>query len=125
MAKRNIRENKLLRIRRKMAIRKRISGTEEVPRLSVYKSLKHIYAQVIDDTTGNTLESASTLQPEFFAQKKKSIKRTEEAFLVGNILAKKCVEKNITRICFDRNGFRYHGRVKALADGARKSGLKF
>lgn len=125
MIKKNIAKNRLLRFRRKRAIRKKISGTPEVPRISVYRSLKHIYAQAIDDINGNTLVSASTLQPEFKAQKKGDIKRVEEAFLTGRLLAKKCLEKGINRVCFDRNGFMYHGRVKALADGARKQGLRF
>ena len=125
MAKGNVKKSKLLRIRRKISIRKKLSGTAEIPRLSVYRSLKHIYAQVIDDTKGNTLVSASTLQPEFISEKKKKLKKTEEAFLIGEILAKKCLKKEIKRICFDRNGFKYHGRVKAMAEGARKAGLKF
>jgi large subunit ribosomal protein L18 len=125
MSKKNVRKSKLLRITRKMRIRKKISGTPKSPRLCVYRSLKHIYAQVIDDTDDNTLVSASTLQPEFFIQNKEDIKRTEQAFLVGEILAKRCRNKNITKVCFDRNGFKYHGRVKALAQGARKGGLNF
>lgn len=125
MAKKNIAKSKLLRLRRKKTIRKKIYGTLEVPRISVYRSLKHIYAQVIDDTKSYTLVSASTLQPEFITQKKEGLKRTEEAFLVGKIIAKACLEKDIKKVCFDRNGFYYHGRVKALADGARKGGLIF
>ena len=125
MAKKNIAKNKLLRFRRKKSIRKKLFGTPDVPRISIYRSLKHIYAQAIDDTKGYTLVSASTIQPEFIAQKKEGIKPTDEAFLVGKIIAKACLEKNIKNVCFDRNGFYFHGRVKALAEGARKGGLIF
>ncbi|MBC8313697.1 MAG: 50S ribosomal protein L18 [Candidatus Cloacimonetes bacterium] len=125
MPKHNVKKSKLLRIKRKISIRKKLFGTSEIPRLSVYRSLKHIYAQVINDTDGKTLVSTSTLQPEFISKKEKKIKKTKEAFLVGEILAKKCLKKKIDKICFDRNGFKYHGRIKALADGARKVGLKF
>ncbi|MBC8525643.1 MAG: 50S ribosomal protein L18 [Candidatus Cloacimonetes bacterium] len=125
MLRKNVEKNKLLRFRRKISIRKKLFGTAQVPRISVYRSLKHIYAQVINDTNSHTLISASTLDPEFAAQKKEGLKRIEEAFLVGKILAKKCLENKINSVCFDRNGFKYHGRVKALAEGTRKGGLKF
>ncbi len=125
MLKKKITKNKLLRNRRKISIRKKISGTKEKPRISVYRSLKHIYAQVIDDVSEHTLVSASTLQPEFKEQKKDKMKSAEQAFLIGKILAQKCNERNIKNVCFDRNGFKYHGRVKALAEGARKGGLNF
>lgn len=125
MRKSKTSRKRLQRIRRKFSIRKKIVGTPEVPRASVYRSLKHIYIQAIDDDNGHTMVSASTLQPEFLSAKKEKMKKTEQAFLVGEIFAKKCKEKKIDRIKFDRNGFSYHGRIKALADGARKGGLKF
>lgn len=125
MLKKKVRKNKLLRKRRKITIRQSLSGTKERPRVSVYRSLKHIYAQVIDDVKGKTLVAASTLQPEFKNKSKKKMNGKEQAELVGKILAKKCKEKKIKKVCFDRNGFKYHGRVKALADGAREGGLDF
>ena len=124
MLNKRVNKNKLLRQRRKITIRKKISGTPEMPRVSVYRSIKHIYAQVIDDVHNTTLVSASTLQSQFEELKKDKMKPVEKAFLVGKILAEKCKKMNVNAVCFDRNGFKYHGRVKALADGARKSGLK-
>ncbi|MCB9547408.1 MAG: 50S ribosomal protein L18 [Myxococcales bacterium] len=112
------------RLRRKRSIRKRISGTPERPRLSVFRSNEHIYAQVIDDTTGQTLTSASTVGAELKADKD-GRRRTEQATLVGKLVAKKCLELNIEAVVFDRNGFIYHGRIKAVADGAREGGLRF
>ena len=112
------------RLRRKRVIRKRISGSQERPRLSVYRSSEHMYAQVIDDANGRTIASASTLSPELkdeLAGKKKS----ERAALVGQLVAAKCRDKGIEAVIFDRNGFVYHGRIKAVADGARKGGLQF
>lgn len=103
---------------RKARVRSRVEGTMERPRLTVYKSGIHIYGQLIDDTKGKTLVSASDL-------KVKTGKKVEKAGLVGEELAKKAVVKKIKRVIFDRNGYRYHGRVKALADGARKGGLEF
>ncbi|MBS3740866.1 MAG: 50S ribosomal protein L18 [Candidatus Cloacimonetes bacterium] len=125
MLKKKLRKNKLLRKRRKITIRHSLSGTPERPRVSVYKSLKHMYAQVIDDVNRNTLVSASTLQPEFEDKVKKDMSGKEKAELVGKILAEKCKDKKIKKVCFDRNGFKYHGRVKALANGAREGGLDF
>jgi large subunit ribosomal protein L18 len=112
------------RARRQRSIRLRVVGSQERPRLSVYKSLKHIYAQVVDDTKGTTLVFASTLSPELKAQTKAGGKR-EAAKRVGELLAKKCAGQNIDKVVFDRNGFAYHGRVAAVADGARAGGLKF
>ena len=112
------------RERRKLRIRKRISGDTERPRLSVFRSAKHIYAQVIDDTTGKTLAHASTLSKDLkgtFEGKKKS----DEAKAVGQLIAKLCKGQKIEKVVFDRNGYIYHGRVKALADAARAAGLKF
>lgn len=112
------------RLRRKRSIRKKISGTAERPRLSVYRSNKHIYVQVIDDVAGTTLASISTESPsvrESVSDKKK----TEAAQVVGQKIAEKCKELSIENVIFDRNGFIYHGRVKAVAEGAREGGLKF
>jgi len=109
---------------RKARVRKKIAGTTERPRLSVYRSLAHMYAQVIDDTTGRTLAQASTLSPEL----KGSVAELDKkgaAKKVGELVAKKCLEKQITKVVFDRNGLDYHGRVAAVADGAREAGLQF
>ncbi|MFN3202299.1 MAG: 50S ribosomal protein L18 [Bradymonadia bacterium] len=112
------------RLRRKRSIRKRISGSTERPRLSVFRSSQHIYAQVIDDTTGRTLAAASTLTPEIRDQREGK-KKSEMAGLVGRLIADKCRAQNIETVVFDRNGFIYHGRVKVLADAAREAGLVF
>jgi large subunit ribosomal protein L18 len=109
------------RLKRKIHIRKRISGTAERPRMSVNRSNKALYIQIIDDTQGNTLASASTLEQEL-----KNIKRTVEgAGQLGEIMGKRLLEKNIKTVVFDRNGYLYHGLIKAMADGARKSGIQF
>jgi large subunit ribosomal protein L18 len=110
------------RLRIKRRIRKRISGTTERPRLTVFRSNKDIYVQFVDDSKGVTLASASSLVKEI--AEKTSINKTEQARLVGQIAAKVALEKGITEVVFDRNGYLYHGRVKALADAARESGLK-
>lgn len=125
MLKKKVKKNKLLRNRRKISIRKKISGTAERPRLSIYRSLSHIYAQGIDDVNKVTLCAVSTLSPNFKEKKKDNMKPLEKASLIGELFAKKCLEKNIKKVSFDRNGFKYHGRVKALAEGARKAGLEF
>ena len=110
------------RKRRVKAIRKRLSGSPVKPRLVVFRSLNHIYAQIIDDVAGHTLVAMSTkAKDEVFEGKTK----TEKSREVGLKLAKKAIEAGIAEICFDRAGFRYHGRVKALADAAREGGLKF
>lgn len=109
------------RLRRQVRVRKRIRGSDERPRICVFRSKKHIYAQVISDENGKTLVAASTLASENDGKKR----GVEAAKLVGLTLAKLCKEKNITQVVFDRNGFLYHGRVKAVADGAREGGLKF
>jgi large subunit ribosomal protein L18 len=111
-----------LRQRRKAHIRKKVEGSQERPRLSVYRSLNHIYAQVIDDTSGKTIAAASTLSPEL---KDGKGKKRELAKEVGKLVAKKCQEKQIAAVVFDRNGFMYHGRIAAVAEGAREGGLKF
>ena len=111
-----------LRLRRKAHIRKNVEGSQERPRLSVYRSLNHIYAQVIDDVTGKTLAAASTLSPEL---KEGKGKKKDLAKQVGKLIAKKCQEAKISAVVFDRNGFMYHGRIAAVAEGAREGGLKF
>lgn len=103
---------------RKARVRSRITGSAERPRLTVYKSAIHIYGQIIDDEKGKTLAAASDI-------KVKSGKKIERATAVGEELAKKALAKKIKKVTFDRNGFKYHGRVKALAEGARKGGLEF
>lgn len=112
------------RIRRHARVRKHISGTPERPRLSVFRSLSEIYAQVIDDEAGKTLVSASSIDGELREQLK-DLKKTEQAKLVGETIAKRAHKAGITSIVFDRGGFRYTGRVKALADAARENGLEF
>ncbi len=111
------------RLRIKRRIRKRLTGTAERPRLSVFRSNTEIYAQFVDDTKGVTLASASSLAKE--VAEKTKITKTEQARLVGQLAAKMAIEKGITQVVFDRGGYLYHGRVKALADAAREGGLKF
>lgn len=113
------------RQRAKVKIRQKMSGTPERPRLTVYRSAKQIYAQIIDDTTGNTLVSASTKSTEIADQVAEAKGKTSKSKIVGEMLAKKALENNINTVVFDRNGYRYHGRVQALAEGAREGGLKF
>ncbi len=114
------------RKRRHSSLRKRISGTPERPRLVVYRSAKHIYAQVIDDLSKKTLLSASDLLPkkDVPAEAPKG-KKSDRAKQVGALVAKKCIEKGISQVVFDRAGYRYHGRVSSVATGAREAGLKF
>lgn len=109
------------RERIKRGIRKRLSGSTERPRLSVYRSNKGIYAQIIDDITGNTLVSASSLSKEFSATGTK----IEQSKIVGKMVAEKAIAAGINQVVFDRNGYLYHGRVKSLAEGAREGGLTF
>ena len=111
------------RRRRHKRIRKKVSGTPDTPRLSVFRSLKHIYAQVVDDVAGCTLVSASTLDAEI-REKVVGKNKTEQAKVVGKCLAEKALSKGVTQVVFDRGGNLYHGRVKALSEGARKGGLK-
>ena len=112
------------RYRRHRRVRKKVDGTTSRPRLCVFRSLNHIYAQVIDDTQGNTLVSASTLDAEI-KNDTAGKSKTERAGMVGELLAKRAKAKKISQVAFDRGGFKYHGRIKALADAARKGGLKF
>ena len=109
------------RQRIKYRIRKRLSGSGERPRLTVFRSNKQIYVQLVDDITGETLVSASSKEKEIASQK---VNKTEQAKLVGKRIAEKAKEKGIEKAVFDRNGYLYHGRVKSLADAARESGLK-
>jgi large subunit ribosomal protein L18 len=112
------------RTRRHRRVRQKVSGTADRPRLCVFRSLNHIYAQVIDDSRGHTLVTASTLDAEIAADSK-SKKKTARAEMVGALLAKRAIDKGISQVAFDRGGSQYHGRVKALAEAARKGGLKF
>jgi large subunit ribosomal protein L18 len=112
------------RIRRHARVRKHVAGTLERPRLNVFRGLSHIYAQVIDDEAGNTLASASTLDHELRA-KIKGKNKIEQAKLVGQVIAERAKAKGIGKVVFDRGGYQYFGRVKALADGAREGGLEF
>jgi large subunit ribosomal protein L18 len=112
------------RVRRHVRVRKSISGTSARPRLNVFRSLNEIYVQVIDDVAGNTLVSASTIDQELREQLK-GHKRIEQARMVGKAVAERAQAKGITEVAFDRGGYKYIGRVKALADGAREGGLKF
>ena len=112
------------RLRRKTSVRKKIAGTAERPRLSVFRSAKHIYAQAIDDATGRVLAAASDLE-EGVKGEAEGKQKKEKARLVGQAIGKKLVGLNIEAVVFDRNGFMYHGRVKEVADGAREAGLKF
>ncbi|MBR4949483.1 MAG: 50S ribosomal protein L18 [Clostridia bacterium] len=109
------------RIRRHQRVRAKISGTTDCPRLNVFRSLNNIYAQIIDDTKGQTLVSASTLDKEFEG----ATGNCEAAKKVGLLVAKRALEKGIENVVFDRGGYLYHGRIKELADGAREGGLKF
>ena len=112
------------RLKRKKAIKKRVRGTTERPRLSVFRTARHIYGQIINDETGKTLVSASTVTPDVRTELKGS-GNIDAAKKVGAVVAKTALEKGIKKVVFDRNGFLYHGRVKALADSAREGGLEF
>ena len=112
------------RLRRHRRVRKKVFGTPERPRLCVSKSIKHIYAQIIDDENGLTLVSASTLSSDL-RDKTSGGSNTEAAKAVGEVIGRKAVEKDITNVVFDRGGYLYHGKVKALAEAAREAGLSF
>lgn len=122
MIKKNSRERML---KKKARIRKAISGTLARPRFTVYRSQKHIYAQIIDDVAGKTLVTASTLSKDLKDEIAKLKSPLDVCKMIGVATAKKALEKNIREVVFDRNGYLYHGRVKAIADGAREAGLKF
>lgn len=112
------------RLRRKLRVRQKVRGTEARPRLTVYRSLRHVYAQVINDITGQTIAAASTLSKELQG-KLKATGNTEAAHVVGELVAQKALERGIKKVVFDRNGFLYHGRIKKLAEAARQKGLEF
>jgi large subunit ribosomal protein L18 len=115
------------RVRIQLRQRKRISGTKERPRLSVFRSVTHIYAQVIDDLTGETLVSASTVEASVKGSLDKAARggNLAGAEVIGKVIAERSIEKGIKRVVFDRSGFLYHGRIRAVADAARKAGLEF
>ncbi|MEW5910449.1 MAG: 50S ribosomal protein L18 [Thermodesulfobacteriota bacterium] len=117
-------QKKEARLKRKKSIRKKISGTSDRPRLSVFRSARHIYAQVVDDSSGQTLAAASSLEKEAREQSDPGNK-TKKAAHIGTLVAKRALERGIISVVFDRNGFLYHGRVKAVSDAAREAGLKF
>lgn len=118
-------KNRESRLRIKKRVRTKIYGTTERPRLTVYRSARHIYAQIVDDMKGQTLAAASTLEKNFRDELKSTKSPIEVAKLIGKHAAQKAVAAEIKNVVFDRNGYRYHGRVKALADGAREGGLNF
>ncbi len=114
--------SKQRRQKRHQRVRVRIAGTPERPRLSIFRSLRHIHVQVIDDTAGHTLAAASSVESEV---RQAGGKKADVARLVGQILARRALERGISQVVFDRGGYRYHGRVKVLAEAARKAGLQF
>ena len=114
----------VVRVNKHKKLRNRLSGTAECPRLAVFRSNNHMYAQVIDDTVGNTLVSASTLEKEVKSELEKT-NNVEAAGHLGTVIAKRALDKGITKVVFDRGGFIYQGKVKALADAAREAGLEF
>ena len=109
----------------RMRRKKKVLGTAERPRLVVYRSLRHIYGQIINDVDNRTLCGVSDLSPDVKAQVEKAKSKVEASAIIGEALAKKAIDAKVEQVAFDRNGYKYHGRVKALADGARKGGLKF
>ena len=113
-----------IRVKKHMRIRNRFSGTTERPRLAVFRSNNHMYAQIIDDTVGNTLVAASTLEKEVKAELEKT-NNVDAAAYVGKVIAKRALEKGITTVVYDRGGYIYHGKVAALAEAAREAGLVF
>jgi large subunit ribosomal protein L18 len=113
------------RMKRKRRVRMRVRGTSERPRLSVFKSARHIYAQIVDDTTAKTLVNASSLSKDFRSNVQARGGNKAGASMVGELIAKHAAQKGIKRVVFDRNGFLYHGRIKTLADAAREHGLEF
>jgi large subunit ribosomal protein L18 len=118
------RDRSVARRRRHLRVRKKMQISEDRPRLSVFRSLKHIYAQIIDDTAGHTLAAASTLDPEV-REKIAGLKKSEQAKVVGEVLAQRAKAHGIEKVIFDRGGYKYHGRVRSLAEGARTGGLEF
>ena len=124
MAIMNGRDSKAIRRIRHRRVRQRVAGTISRPRLCVFRSLNHVHAQLIDDSSGQTLVSMSTLDSQVRG-KTDGMGKSEKAGIVGTLLAEKALNKGIKQVIFDRGGYKYHGRVKALAEGARKGGLKF
>ncbi|MBO8131457.1 MAG: 50S ribosomal protein L18 [Candidatus Marinimicrobia bacterium] len=118
-------KKRLARLRRKKRVSKKVFGTSQRPRLVVYRSLKHIYAQLVNDEDGKTILGVSDLSPEVRTQINVSMRKIDKSRLVGKALARKALEHGIRQVVFDRNGYKYHGRVKALADAAREGGLQF
>ncbi len=116
--------SQVARARRHQRIRRHVHGTADRPRLNIFRSLEHIYAQVVDDDLGNTLASASTLDPEL-RDNLDGLNKTQQATRVGELVARRALAKGLKQVVFDRGGYPYHGRVKALADGAREGGLEF
>ncbi|MCD6138478.1 MAG: 50S ribosomal protein L18 [Deltaproteobacteria bacterium] len=117
-------KKKEARLKRKKRVRKKVFGTEERPRLTVFRSARHIYCQLVVDTSGHTLTSASTVDKEV-REHAPFERKIDAANFVGKLVAKRAIEKGVSKVVFDRNGFLYHGRVKAIADGARQGGLSF
>jgi large subunit ribosomal protein L18 len=117
-------DRRVARLRRHRRVRKHVVGTSERPRLNVFRSLRHIYAQVVDDSQGHTLVAASTIDPEVRTQLQ-GLTKTEQARVVGKVLAERALSQGVKKVVFDRGGYLYHGRVKALADAARESGIEF
>jgi len=117
-------DSRVARKRRQRRVRQKVRGTSARPRLSVFRSLNHTYAQVVDDSVSRTLASSSTLDPEA-KQRVQGIGKTKRAQVVGSLLAEKALDKGIKQVVFDRGGYRYHGRLKALAEAARLAGLDF
>lgn len=113
-----------VRVKKHMRLRNRYAGTAERPRLAVFRSNNHMYAQIIDDTVGHTLVSASTVEKDVKAELEKT-NNVDAAAYVGTVIAKRALEKGIEEVIFDRGGFLYHGKIQALADAAREAGLKF
>jgi large subunit ribosomal protein L18 len=117
-------ETQVRRARRQRRVRAKVSGTPDRPRLNVFRSARHIFAQIIDDSKGHTLVAASTLDKDIRVQAA-ALKKQDEAKAVGKLLAQRAKDKGLKQVVFDRGGFQYHGRVKSLADGAREGGLEF
>jgi large subunit ribosomal protein L18 len=120
----SIKSKKQSRIKRKKRIRKRITGTPDIPRLSVFRSSIHIYAQLIDDVNGHTIVSASSVE-KTIKDRSDFKSKVEKSLFIGKLIAERAIDKGIKKVVFDRNGFLYHGRVKAVSDGAREIGLIF
>ena len=117
-------QSRIARKRRHLRVRKKVSGTADCPRLNVFRSLRHLYAQIINDEVGRTLVSASTLDDEIRKQIE-GLDKTAQARVVGKVLAERALACGVTQVVFDRGGYKYHGRVRALAEGSREGGLEF